>query len=188
VDNPDGLTAIVLKAHPSSRGFVRLTGSHPQDPLDIEKMHFEAEEGPADVQALVDGIEHIRTFVENSPIAAFILEEALPSSDANLTEYIHDRVFGHHACCTNPIGTDDGTLSILSYRVWRSHAVILLDPNAVLDKDFHVRGVDRLRVVDMSAWPNVPGYFVTTPMYMVCRLDRIKLWMIWDLTHLCIDI
>ncbi|KAJ7885386.1 hypothetical protein B0H13DRAFT_2277862 [Mycena leptocephala] len=148
VDNPDGLTAIVLKAHPSSRGFVRLTGSHPQDPLDIEKMHFEAEEGPADVQALVDGIEHIRTFVENSPIAAFILEEALPSSGANLTEYIHDRVFGHHACCTNPIGTDD-------------------DPNAVLDKDFHVRGVDRLRVVDMSAWPNVPGYFVTTPMYMI---------------------
>ncbi|KAJ6620384.1 hypothetical protein B0H10DRAFT_1736055, partial [Mycena sp. CBHHK59/15] len=53
----------------------------------------------------------------------------------------------HHACCTNPIGTDD-------------------DPGAVLDNDFRVRGVGSLRVVDLSSWPNVPGYFVTTPTYM----------------------
>jgi choline dehydrogenase len=42
-----------------------------------------------------------------------------------------------------------------------------LDPNAVLDNNFSVRGVDRLRVVDLSSWPKVPGYFVTTPTYMV---------------------
>ncbi|KAJ7491105.1 alcohol dehydrogenase [Mycena latifolia] len=148
VDNPDGLTAIILKAHPSSRGFVRLTGSHPQDPLDIEKMHFEAEQGPEDMQALVDGINRIREFVENSLIEPFVVEEALPGKNTNLTQYILDRVFGHHACCTNPIGPDN-------------------DPNAVLDNKFRVRGVDRLRVVDLSVWPNVPGYFVTTPTYMI---------------------
>ncbi|KAJ6606245.1 hypothetical protein DFH09DRAFT_1353427 [Mycena vulgaris] len=138
VDNPDALTAIILKAHPSSRGFVRLTGSHPQDPLDIEKMHFEAEQGPEDVQALVDGITRIRALVENSLlIEPFLVEE-----------HVFDRVFGHHACCTNRIGTDD-------------------DPNAVLDNKFRVRGVNGLRVVDLSSWPNVPGYFVTTPTYMI---------------------
>ncbi|KAJ7140322.1 hypothetical protein C8R43DRAFT_1109628 [Mycena crocata] len=94
VDNPNGLTAIVLKAHPSSRGFVRLTGAHPQDPLDIEKMHFEAEEGPEDMEALVDGITRIRALVENSLIAAFIVEEDLPGKDANLTQYILDRAEG----------------------------------------------------------------------------------------------
>ncbi|KAJ7844739.1 hypothetical protein B0H14DRAFT_2180520, partial [Mycena olivaceomarginata] len=54
------------------------------------------------------------------------------------------------ACCTNPMGTDD-------------------DPNAVLDGNFKVRGVDnlRLRVVDISSWPNIPGWFVTTPTYMI---------------------
>ncbi|KAF7368742.1 Choline dehydrogenase [Mycena venus] len=150
VDNPDGLTAIVLRAHPSSRGFVKLTGSHPQDPLNIAKMHFEAEEGPEDMEALADGINRIRSLVENSPIAAFIVEEALPGSGANLTQYLLDRVFGHHACCTNPIGKDD-------------------DPNAVLDNEFRVHGVDQLRVVDMSSWPNVPGYFVTTPTYMIAE-------------------
>ncbi|KAJ7144933.1 hypothetical protein C8R43DRAFT_1237698 [Mycena crocata] len=148
VDNPNALSAIVLKAHPSSRGFVRLTGSHPQDPLEIEKMHFEAEGGLEDVQALADGLKRIRTLVENSLISAFIVEEVSPGKGTNLTQYIFDRVFGHHACCTNPIGT-------------------AIDPNAVLDNEFRVHGVDRLRVVDLSSWPNVPGYFVTTPMYMI---------------------
>ncbi|KAJ6500686.1 alcohol oxidase [Mycena sanguinolenta] len=148
VDHPNGFTAIVLKAHPSSRGFVRLTGSHPQDILDIEKMHFEAEQGPEDMQALADGINRIRSLVENSAIKEFIVQEAVPGSDANLTQYILDRVFGHHACCTNPIGPST-------------------DPNAVLDNDFRVHGVDQLRVVDLSSWPNVPGYFVTTPTYMI---------------------
>ncbi|KAJ7118933.1 glucose-methanol-choline oxidoreductase, partial [Mycena epipterygia] len=131
-----------------SRGFVRLTGADPQDPLNIEKMHFEAEQGPEDVQALVDGLKRMRHLVENSPIAAFVVEEVFPGKDANLTQYVFDRVFGHHACCMNAIGTDN-------------------DPNAVLDSEFRVRGVDRLRVVDMSSWPNVPGYFVTTPTYMI---------------------
>ncbi|KAJ7153620.1 glucose-methanol-choline oxidoreductase, partial [Mycena filopes] len=54
----------------------------------------------------------------------------------------------HHACCTNPMGADG-------------------DPNAVLDGKFRVRGVENLRVVDISSWPKVPGWFVTTPTYMI---------------------
>jgi choline dehydrogenase len=120
VEHPNALTAIVLKAHPSSRGFVRLTGSDAQDPLDIEKMHFEGEQGPEDIQALEDGINRIRSLVENSLIKGFIVQEAVPGSNANLTQYILDRVFGHHACCTNAIGDrDTSTLSLLSQGVAR---------------------------------------------------------------------
>ncbi|KAJ3746764.1 glucose-methanol-choline oxidoreductase, partial [Lentinula detonsa] len=54
----------------------------------------------------------------------------------------------HHACCTNPIGADS-------------------DPSTVLDGDFKVKGVDNLRVVDASSWPNVPGWFICTPTYMI---------------------
>ncbi|KAJ6462716.1 hypothetical protein DFH09DRAFT_1382701 [Mycena vulgaris] len=135
VDNPDALTAIILKAHPTH--------------WTSRKMHFEAEQGPEDVQALVDGITRIRALVENSLlIEPFLVEEVFPGKNANLTQHVFDRVFGHHACCTNRIGTDD-------------------DPNAVLDNKFRVRGVNGLRVVDLSSWPNVPGYFVTTPTYMI---------------------
>jgi hypothetical protein len=36
-----------------------------------------------------------------------------------------------------------------------------------LDGDFNVRGVKNLRVVDASSWPEIPGYFPTSPTYMV---------------------
>ncbi|KAJ6561877.1 glucose-methanol-choline oxidoreductase, partial [Mycena capillaripes] len=54
----------------------------------------------------------------------------------------------HHACCTNPMGPED-------------------EPKAVLDGNFKVRGVENLRVVDISSWPKVPGWFVATPTYMI---------------------
>ncbi|KAJ7804768.1 hypothetical protein B0H14DRAFT_2383496 [Mycena olivaceomarginata] len=48
----------------------------------------------------------------------------------------------HHACCTNPMGTDDGV-------------------------NFRVRGVDNLWVVDINLWLKFPASFFTTSTYMV---------------------
>ncbi|KAJ7472713.1 hypothetical protein FB451DRAFT_1367600 [Mycena latifolia] len=151
-DVHNALTAVVLKAHPSSRGVVRLTGNHPQDPLQIEKHHFEAADGDRDIAALREGIKVARNIVNHSNITMHLEAQAFPSpdngTDAEIDDHILEHVFGHHACCTNPIGADD-------------------DSSAVLDGDFKVRGVNNLRVVDMSSWPNVPGWFVTTPTYMI---------------------
>jgi choline dehydrogenase len=38
---------------------------------------------------------------------------------------------------------------------------------AVLDGRFRVRGARKLRVVDASAFPRIPGYFIVTPTYMI---------------------
>ncbi|KAJ6534883.1 glucose-methanol-choline oxidoreductase, partial [Mycena capillaripes] len=54
----------------------------------------------------------------------------------------------HHGCCTNKMGAGD-------------------DNEAVLDGRFRVGGVSSLRVVDMSSWPDAPGFFPTTPTYML---------------------
>ncbi|KAF7298412.1 Choline dehydrogenase [Mycena kentingensis (nom. inval.)] len=151
-DNTNGFTGVVLLAHPSSRGYVRLTGNHPQDTLDIAKRHFEDPngDGARDVAALVAGLERMQRLVYGSLlIRPWVKEQAFPAGrDANLTQHVLDAVFGHHACCTNAMGPAD-------------------DPNAVLDGQFRVRGTRGLRVVDMSSWSEVPGYFVTTPMYMM---------------------
>ncbi|KAG6854501.1 hypothetical protein C0991_006103 [Blastosporella zonata] len=170
-DTHNALSAIVLKAHPSSRGTVRLTGSHPQDRLEIEKFHFQAPGGYDDIAALRNGVRRAREIVQNSAIGPLVETEVFPgantTTDDQINDFIFNRVFGgtfqlsflerpfvkhsssgHHGCCTNAMGPDS-------------------DSNSVLDGNFKVRGVDRLRVVDASAWPHVPGFFITTPTYMV---------------------
>jgi len=54
-----------------------------------------------------------------------------------------------------------------NYQVLFHYSDAFTDPNAVLDGNFNVRGVNGLRVVDASSWGIVPGYFITTPIYMV---------------------
>ncbi|KAF8066053.1 glucose-methanol-choline oxidoreductase, partial [Lyophyllum atratum] len=121
------------------------------DPLDIQKLHFQAPGGPEDIAALRDAIRRARDIVTGTPVGLFVDAEVSPGTNATtddeIDQHIFNHVFGHHACCTNAMGPDD-------------------DPNAVLDGNFKVRGVDRLRVVDASSWPNVPGFFITTPTYM----------------------
>ncbi|KAF8911401.1 glucose-methanol-choline oxidoreductase [Mucidula mucida] len=145
------VTAVHLKAHPSSKGTVRLTGSHPQDLLDIQKNHFQGENGLRDVEDLRNAIKHSREVMKTLPVALHVVEEIFPGDDAQSDEaidaHIYNNIFGHHICCTNAMGADD-------------------DEYAVLDGDFRVRGVQNLRVIDASSWPIVPGYFVTTPFYM----------------------
>ncbi|KAJ6561810.1 hypothetical protein B0H19DRAFT_1142681 [Mycena capillaripes] len=151
-DTHNALTAVVLKTDTASRGTVRLTGNHPQDPLRIEKRHFEAPGGRRDIKAIRETIKIARGMVEHPNITMHVEAQVFPDpatqGDEEIDDHILEHVFGHHACCTNPIGEDD-------------------DPNAVLDGDFKVRGVENLRVVDISSWPKVPGWFVTTPTYMI---------------------
>ncbi|KAJ7144557.1 glucose-methanol-choline oxidoreductase, partial [Mycena epipterygia] len=146
------LTGVVLKAHPSSRGSVSLTGRDPQDLLHIEKRHFEASGGQADINAVNVGLKSMWSLVENGGINVHVDERIFPTedvtTDAQIEEHILENVFGHHACCTNKMG-------------------LASDPMAVLDGNFKVRGVKNLRVVDISSWPTIPGFFVATPTYML---------------------
>jgi choline dehydrogenase len=37
----------------------------------------------------------------------------------------------------------------------------------VVDSAFRVHGAQRLRVVDASIFPRIPGFFIVTPIYMI---------------------
>jgi choline dehydrogenase len=41
------------------------------------------------------------------------------------------------------------------------------DPTAVVDSGFRVHKTQRLRVVDASIFPRIPGFFIVTPIYMI---------------------
>ena len=79
-------------------------------------------------------------------------DEQLPGPDVSspddVAQWVADEAWGHHASCSAKIGGDD-------------------DPMAVLDARFRVRGVDGLRVVDASVFPEIPGFFIVLPIFMV---------------------
>jgi choline dehydrogenase len=41
------------------------------------------------------------------------------------------------------------------------------DPGAVVDSNFRVQGAERLRIVDASVFPKIPGFFIVTSVYMI---------------------
>lgn len=151
-------TWITLKAHSRNRaGTVQLRSTDPRDTPIINFNSFDTgttddEAWQKDLQAVYEGMMWSRrAFGDLVPLDG-TFEETWPGTNTTTEEemkaFIQREAWGHHACCTNPIGADD-------------------DPMAVLDTDFRVRGIDGLRVVDASVFPKIPGYYIALPIYMI---------------------
>ncbi|KAF4513114.1 hypothetical protein G6O67_000431 [Ophiocordyceps sinensis] len=153
-------TWVILKAHTRNRGgTVHLRSADPRDTPIINFNYFEAgsnDRGQAekDARALAEGVEYARRAtlnINHAPMDAKFTEEwpgRRVSDKAGMEDWVRNEAWGHHACCTNPIGSKH-------------------DRRAVLDARFRVRGVDGLRVVDASVFPKIPGYFIVLPVYMI---------------------
>lgn len=67
---------------------------------------------------MIDGVKRNRaTFAGNPNIATHIATEFMPgagvTSDADLRKFVLNNVFGHHACCTNAMGGDNGAFAFI---------------------------------------------------------------------------
>lgn len=144
---------IVLKAHArNNAGTVRLASKDPRDtPLINFNSFNSAADGAKDVQALVEGMEFSRKIFKSLIPLSGSFSEVWPGESVtgpSLENFIRAEAWGHHASCTCPIGSDS-------------------DPMAVLDGNFQVRGTRGLRVVDASAFPKIPGFYIAVPIYMI---------------------
>jgi choline dehydrogenase len=103
----------------------------------------------ADLDAVVDGIEHVRKMINGIP---GIMQETIPGpsfqSREALRDFVKNNAWGHHASCSCKMGPET-------------------DPLAVVDSNFRVHGTNHLRVVDASVFPRIPGFFIVTPIYMI---------------------
>lgn len=154
-EHHDMLSWVVLKAHTNNTaGRVRLRSSDPRETPEIEFNYFHegSDDGGDDLTAVVDGVEIARAL--SSRLSGIIDREVLPGEGIEtreqIAEFVRDQAWGHHSSCTCKIGADD-------------------DPMAVLDSAFRVRGVRGLRVVDASAFPAIPGFFIATAVYMLAE-------------------
>jgi choline dehydrogenase-like flavoprotein len=152
----DCLTWAVLKAHTRNRaGSVTLRSADPRDVPLVNFRYFEEGDDTAgrDLQAMVEAVQFVRRLTAPLIARGVIAEELAPGPAKRtaeaLAEYVRDTAWGHHASCSCPIGA--------------------ADMGGVLDGAFAVHGVRRLRVVDASAFPLIPGFFVVSAVYMIAE-------------------
>jgi choline dehydrogenase len=150
------LTWSILKAHTRNRaGTVTLRSADPAEPPNIDFNYFDAHDDPQeeDLRAVVAGIRLARRLADPLLKSGAIAEEEVPgrqvSSDDELRQFVRDHAWGHHACGTCPIGPTE--------------------VGGVLGSDFRVHGTARLRVVDASVFPRIPGYFIACAVYMIAE-------------------
>jgi choline dehydrogenase len=150
------LTWSILKAHTRNRaGTVRLRSADPRDMPLIDFHYFEEGDDAAgeDMRALVEAIRFIRELQQPLIERGLIECEEMPGkeidSDDALADYVRNNAWGHHASCSCAIGPRD--------------------QGGVLDSRFSVHGVPRLRVVDASVFPRIPGFFLASAVYMIAE-------------------
>lgn len=150
----DWFTWAILKSHPrNTAGTVTLRSADPLDVPAITYNYYDTGNGDyeKDLAAIRDAISLARSaFAAQAVNITEVLPGADVTSDDDLSTYIKDTTWGHHASSTCPIGADD-------------------DKMAVLDSSFRVRGVSGLRVVDASVFPKIPGTFTAMSTYMVAE-------------------
>ncbi|SCK56117.1 Choline dehydrogenase [Variovorax sp. HW608] len=155
-EDHDRLTWAVLKAHTHNRaGTVLLRSADSRDMPQVDFHYFEEGSDAAgeDLQAVIEAIRFVRRMTAPLIRSGWIAEEIAPGPDAQsdeaLAAYVRDTAWGHHASCSCPIGAQE--------------------EGGVLDSTFRVHGVKRLRVVDASVFPRIPGFFVVAAVYMIAE-------------------
>jgi choline dehydrogenase len=150
----DYLTWVVLKAHTDNRaGEVTLRSTDPRDTPLVNFHYFEegSDAKGEDLQAVVAGLRFVRTMTARLKQCGMIAEEESPGenvqSDQQFADYARNNAWGHHASCSCAIGPRES--------------------NGVLDSRLRVHGTKRLRVVDASVFPRIPGFFIASAVYMV---------------------
>jgi choline dehydrogenase len=142
----DGIKLHVTLLRPHSRGTVELRSA---DPADLPLVNPNYLGDRRDHDWLVGGMKVARVIAASAPLQQALAGELLPgnevTSDAGIAAYLRRTV----RTDWHPVGT---------CRMGRSD-----DPLSVLDPALRVLGVERLRVIDASAMPNIVSANTNAP-------------------------
>lgn len=148
----DSFACRIVLLRPESRGAVTLTSANPLTHPAIRQGLLAT---ATDWRRLRDGIRIFRDLARAREIVPFVARDIAPTADMTTDEQIEaftrqTAVTAHHPCGTCKMGRDD-------------------DPMAVVDGALRVRGVDGLRVVDASVFPDLVGGNINGPVIMVAE-------------------
>ena len=163
VKSKNKFTWAVLKGHSKNRkGRVTLKNDNPLATPDINFQYFKGHGATEDMEAVLQGVKKARAINRNTFGAADERAddgyqkvgkgELYPGTDIqndqDVRQWIQKEAWGHHASCSNKMGAHPRG-------------------GAVVDTDFKVHGTKNVRVVDASVFPEIPGLFIATSIYMI---------------------
>ncbi len=146
----DGFGIRPTLLHPDSRGEILLRSKDPLAPMRIVYNFFSA---PGDLPVLREGVKRARDVAYRAPLDDFRGEELAPGpkikTDAEIDAWIRKvAITAHHPCGTCAMGSG---------------------PDAVVDPQLRVRGIEALRVVDASAMPDLVSAHINACVIMLAE-------------------
>ena len=152
--NPDPFSAFLLSfnsCRPTSQGWLKLRSADPDDYPVIQPNYLSTQQ---DIDEAMAGNRMLRALVRSAPLADIITEELVPGAhlqgDAALLEDFRNRADTvYHPCSTCRMGPDARS--------------------SVVDARLRVHGVQRLRVIDASVFPNITSGNINAPTVMVAE-------------------
>lgn len=142
------ITVAACNLRPTSRGSVQITSADPSAAPKIDPNYLSTDE---DRNVATDAIRMTRRLMDQPALQPYRPREVVPGNAGNrdlssIAGDIGTTIF--HPVGTAKMGRTD-------------------DPMAVLDHRMQVRGVDRLRVIDASAMPEITSGNTNTPTIMI---------------------
>jgi choline dehydrogenase len=142
-------TACVLM-RPQSRGQVTLRSADPHDPPRIRLNLMQAE---ADRAAMRRMVHFVRRFFAIRPAADLVRGERMPGTAVQTDDEIDAYVRRIVGTAMHPTST----------------CAMGADPDAVVDGQLRVRGIEALRIVDASVMPSIVSGNTNAPVIMIAE-------------------
>jgi choline dehydrogenase len=139
-------TLLASVVQPKSRGRIRLTGSDPIEPVQIEANHLS---DPDDLKAARTCVALCREIGSSAALRPFAKREVMPGNlkGAELENFVRNGVISYwYQTCTAKMGRD---------------------PISVVDGNLKVYGVDNLRIADTSIMPRVTTGNTSAPCVII---------------------
>ena len=156
---------------PRSNGHISLRSSNPLDAPRIYANYFTE---ASDMELMVEGLKLSRHLAHARAFSEFRGRELYPGDHVQSDDEIRGYIRQAAETLYHPVGT----------------CKMGSDAMAVVDSELRVHGLDRLRVVDASIMPTVPGGNTNAPTIMVAEkaADLIKKGSLKAATHPAADL
>ena len=144
MERSPGLTIAGYQMRPLSRGSIELASP---DPREAPVISTNALDDPEDIRCSVEMVRYMRRMAQTNALAPFAPRETYIGADVQTDDEILDAwhrfsASGSHICGVCRMGND---------------------PASVVDPELRVRGVEGLRVADISVFPDVPSGNTNAP-------------------------